>query len=236
MSEQLEPAWALHTRNYRDTSLLVEFFGRDTGRFSGVVKGARGRKPRFRGNVQPFVPMLVSCYGRHELKSVKSLEFSQPVPDLTGQQLYLGIYVNELLYRLLGRFDAVPALFDHYHKLLFQLALPQVAEKSLRSFELKLLAELGYGLSFDHDAETFEPVEEDVNYRFVPGQGFIAFHGVAESLQLFSGEHLLLIAEGELEREDVMLSAKKIVRSALHELLDGRPLNSRNLFKSVRSG
>ena len=97
MSDQLEPAWALHTRNYRDTSLLVEFFGRESGRFSGVVKGARGRRPRYRGNVQPFVPMLVSSYGKHELKTIRALEFSQPVPDLGGQQLYMGIYVNELL-------------------------------------------------------------------------------------------------------------------------------------------
>ena len=221
---------------YRDTSLLVEFFGRESGRFSGVVKGARGRRPRYRGNVQPFVPMLVSSYGKHELKTIRALEFSQPVPDLGGQQLYMGIYVNELLYRLLGRFDAVPGLFDHYHKLLFQLALPEVAEKSLRVFELKLLAELGYGLSFEHDAESFEPVSPEIHYRFVPGQGFIAFQGVAESLQLFPGDHLLLIARGEMEREDVMLSAKRIVRSAMHELLDGRPLNSRNLFKSIQSG
>ena len=39
-----EPAFILHTRPYRETSALVDFFSRHYGRFRAVARGARGTK------------------------------------------------------------------------------------------------------------------------------------------------------------------------------------------------
>ncbi|MGY8817310.1 MAG: recombination protein O N-terminal domain-containing protein, partial [Pseudomonadales bacterium] len=41
---QPEPAFVLHTRPYRETSLLVDFFTRNYGRFRAVARGARAAK------------------------------------------------------------------------------------------------------------------------------------------------------------------------------------------------
>ena len=39
---QLQPAYVLHHRPYRDTSLILELFTRDHGRVSVFARGARG--------------------------------------------------------------------------------------------------------------------------------------------------------------------------------------------------
>ena len=52
---QLQAAYILHTRPYRDTSLLIDAFTESHGRISLIAKGARGirgKKSRFRGVVK----------------------------------------------------------------------------------------------------------------------------------------------------------------------------------------
>ncbi|HNG48185.1 MAG TPA: recombination protein O N-terminal domain-containing protein, partial [Plasticicumulans sp.] len=53
MSPGLEPAWVLHTRPYRDTSLLLELLTLTRGRVGAVARGARGPRSRSRGWLRP---------------------------------------------------------------------------------------------------------------------------------------------------------------------------------------
>jgi DNA repair protein RecO (recombination protein O) len=39
---KLEPAYLLHARPYRNTSVLADFFTLQHGRVNGVVRGVRG--------------------------------------------------------------------------------------------------------------------------------------------------------------------------------------------------
>ena len=64
---ELEPAFVLHTRAYRETSLIVEVFGRHTGRFALIAKGVRRPKSALRGMLQSFHPLLLSWSGSGEL-------------------------------------------------------------------------------------------------------------------------------------------------------------------------
>ena len=60
----LESSFILHSRPYRETSMLVDFWGRSVGRFSAVVKGvniAKGvtkAKSGWLGLLQPFTPVV----------------------------------------------------------------------------------------------------------------------------------------------------------------------------------
>ena len=71
-SNKFHAAYILHTRKYRDTSLLIELFSRDEGRYTLVARGARGKKSRL--NVQLFSPVMVSSFGRGELKTATAIE------------------------------------------------------------------------------------------------------------------------------------------------------------------
>ncbi len=49
-----QAAYVLHSRPYRDTSALVDFFTLEHGKVSAVVKGARNPKSKFRAVLQPL--------------------------------------------------------------------------------------------------------------------------------------------------------------------------------------
>src|SRR5699024_11853224 len=112
---------------------------------------------------------------------------SPPVP-LIKQQLYCGIYLNELLVRILYRHDKQPHLLAAYADAV--QAISQRTESMdvvLRRFELLLLAELGYAVQFTHDADA-RPIQSSGRYVWQGEQGWhLATQG-------WLGEHLLAIA------------------------------------------
>ena len=70
-----------------------------------------------------------------------------------------GFYLNELLLRLLPREDPHEALFDDYGEALGQLSRGNPQASVLRSFEKRLLAELGYAPLLEREAASGEPIE-----------------------------------------------------------------------------
>ncbi|MGK0337422.1 MAG: DNA repair protein RecO (recombination protein O) [Candidatus Azotimanducaceae bacterium] len=223
------PAYILHARKYRDTSLILEMFTQHEGRVAAVQRGGRGKS----GAVQPFTPLLVSYLGKGELKSISKLD-AGAMHYLTGDRLLLGMYANELLMRLLGKFEKVPGLFSAYQSLLLTLVADDQYQIQLRRFELRLLDELGYGISFGIEASTGDFIDPGKFYRFVPDEGFRALS--AETDSSYAGHHLLAIADDELDSEAVEAAARKIARQAIARLLGDKPLNSRELFQKLNVG
>src|SRR3989344_2269062 len=135
----LEPAFVLHTRPYRNTSLLVELFTERHGLVSVVARSARGPTSRYKGGLQPFSPLLVDWIGRSELKTLGNVEFSSCPSRLGGDALLCAFYLNELLLRLLHHEDAHPVLYATYQETLSILPQADKREVQLRYFELTLL-------------------------------------------------------------------------------------------------
>lgn len=237
-----ERAWVLHTRPWRETSLLLELFTPESGRIGVVARGAR--RPR-RGSraLEAFVAVRCALSGRGELRTLGSHEVIERAP-LAGDALYAGFYLNELLVRLLQREDAHARLFREYEGALAVLAkLPRgsdaiALEPVLRRFEFALLDELGYGLPLAEDLDG-APVDPERRYLVEPDAGVRpVLPGVAEqdddrALQI-GGAELLAIAEGDLARPSVLRAAKRLARAALAPHLGDRPLVSRSLFARGR--
>ncbi|MBD3646325.1 MAG: DNA repair protein RecO [Pseudomonadales bacterium] len=238
--ESLSAAFILHTRKYRDTSLIADLLTETEGRLSVVIRGARGKRSRYPGSLQPFVPLLVSWYGRGELKTARSIDFPGRASRLNGEALLTGMYVNELLYRLLGKFDPVPAIFSAYGELLAVLEGSVAPHAALRRFEMVVLAELGYGISLDVEAGSGEAVQDDRLYRYVPEEGLIPLPAEVYDGHdrpppgTFSGRDLLAVARGQLEDPVVERTAWQITRSSLNVLLGDRPLKSREILLKQR--
>jgi DNA repair protein RecO (recombination protein O) len=231
----LQPAYLLHSRPYRDTSLLLEAWSRDAGRVGLVAKGARGVRSRLRGLLQPFVPLLLSWSGRGELATLTGAEADGPCPALVGRALLSGLYVNELLLRLVPRNDPHPRLFALYGATLPVLADPHQEERALRLLERDLLEELGYGLVLDHEADTGLPVAPQRRYRYLLERGVVAAESDEPGGIPVSGASLLALARGELRDRVGLKEAKELTRAALALYLGGRPLKSRELFAAFAS-
>src|SRR5690554_7651986 len=109
--------WVLHRRPYRNTSVIVDFFGGGVGRLGAIARGGQ-REPL----VQPFKPLLVQLRGRGELRTLTAVEPAGAASALVGDALYCGLYLNEILVRLLHRDDPQPELLPIYEHTLTALA------------------------------------------------------------------------------------------------------------------
>ena len=229
---ELQPAYVLHTREYRDSSLLVELLTPDYGRVSAVVRGARGSGKsvqRKRGAVRPFVPLLVSWSGNADLKSLQQIEAVAPDTLLQGKRLYSALYVNELLVRLLQHYEEQLELFSRYQQTLSSLEGEQPVDVVLRQFELQLMQLLGYGVNLELDSRGKPLIASDY-YRYYPDQGFIPDVGADSSeVHCFRGSTILALAAGDYS-DDVRRVAKRLCRLALQPHLGDKPLKSRELF------
>ncbi len=233
---QLVRGYVLHQQPFRDSSLIVELFTREQGRFTVFAhgaRGARGKRTRF-AVLQPFRPLLLSWSGRGEAAQLSAAEEvaggSCAVP---AAQVMSAFYLNELLIKLLTRHDPHPELFDHYEAALARLAESSRTEVALRLFEARLLELIGYGLNLQVEADTGRAVEAQGQYHFQAGvHGFV----VAEpgSAGAVSGQVLQgLRGDGELLGEAALRQARALMRSAIDECLEGRTLASRTVARSV---
>ncbi len=220
-------AYFLHTRPFRETSLLVEILTAEGGRLASVWRGAR----RGKGSVpQLFQPLVLEAAGQGELKNLQHVEAAGPALMLQGAALFSGFYLNEIVTRLLPREEAQPALFAAYAETLGRLAENEAPAPLLRAFEVQLLDCLGYGLDFAHDSASGEAVAPGLHYDFHPERGFTRRYGGETGI---SGTTLLRLAEGNFGEPEAAAAAKHIHRVALARLLGGKPLKSRELFLAM---
>ena len=234
MRVSLQPSYILHSRPYRDSSALLEVLTAEHGRISLVARGSR-RKSRggsASALLQPFTPLLLSFSGRGELKNLTATEQVGKAFTLHSARMFSGLYINELLVRLLHRDDAHPQLFAAYGQTLEALAGNAALDTLLRHFEFTLLNELGYSFDLTTEGGSGMPVEQEGWYRYHPEFGLLAQADPSDqSHPVFAGSDLLTMAGGELGGE-VRLTAKRLLRHVLAVHLGDEPLRSRDLFRT----
>ncbi|RYY75002.1 MAG: DNA repair protein RecO [Gammaproteobacteria bacterium] len=230
MHIELQPAYVLHTRPYRDTSMLVDFITPEFGRLTTVARGVRSRKNSKRNLLNPFNRLLISFQGKTDLKLLTHFEAEGAHFSLSAKYLFSGFYLNELLVRLLPELDSHVNTYFLYEKSLQALTEQKDLEPILRHFELELLSELGYGIDFTCDSKTGESVATDSTYCLDTQAGFYLAPAEAAFNTRFPGQHICCIAQRELSDTDVKLTAKRITRNLLKPLLGNKPLMSRELF------
>jgi DNA repair protein RecO (recombination protein O) len=230
----LNPAYVLHARAYRETSQILEVFTADYGRVGLIARGARRPKSSFRGLLNPFQPLRLSWSGRGELATLREADLGGVAANLTGDRLMAGFYVNELLMRLLGRSDPHPQLFAHYISLIAEIGHGESLEPLLRRFELQLLSELGYALNLEKDAINHMPLQPDQAYEFRVEDGPVPVSGNASDWAVFSGATLLAIGRMNFEDESHLRDAKRLLRSVLNHHLGDRGLQTRRVAAAMK--
>jgi len=226
----LQRCFVLHRRDYSNTSLILDLFCTETGRLPVLAKGAkRGRTP-LTSILQPFRPLWASWSGRGEIKTLVCAEAAGQPLELQGQALICGLYVNEILMRLLGRADPHPDLFAFYHAALVNLTSGEYLETGLRQFELRLLEEMGYGPRLDQAEDG--PVAAHARYLCLPGQQPRRLLPGELAEAPVTGLTLLALATGE-PLDDVVKKreARQLLRSLLSPHLGPKPIKSRELFR-----
>lgn len=215
-----ETAIVLHTRPYRESSLLVTALTLKHGLVHLLAKGVRGGR---RGRaLQPFTVARIGWTGRSSLVTLTGYEVLK-AHWFRGDALACAFYLAEIIIRLLGEREAHPRLHAG-----LSWALDNLEEHpslTLRSFEKLLLEELGYGLDFAMDADG-RAIREEGCYQLVPDRGFMAADtGIPGSM-------LSRIAREDFADGSVRRAARVLFREALAQHLGPKPLLSRRMLGS----
>lgn len=229
MRFESEPGFILHTIPYRETSLLVDLFSLNHGRVRCVAKGFR--KPNKKGIAKtlfPYTEYHFHWQGRGELKTLVQADPLQSPVFLKQEALFIGLYTNELLYKLLHQHDPHQPLYHFYHQFMSHLSVSGLDQAELRRFEMLLLEELGYGLVLDAEAETGQAVSAECLYYYIPDQGLKL---IQDNIYALSGADIMALSQGHLEKQSVLRTAKQLTRQVIDFYLDGKELNSRELYR-----
>jgi DNA repair protein RecO (recombination protein O) len=229
LKQDFNLAYVLHTRAYSETSLLVEMLSQDQGRITAVARGAKRGKAKTSSLLQPFMPLQVSWYGKGDLVTLTTSEACGSCHKLYGKLAICGLYVNELLVKLLPRWDACPLLFAGYQETLLDLenqsSLQQI---TLRKFELLLLKSLGYELQLTRDITTGKRIDADSYYSFDPVLGPKLVYATAS--QAIKGASLLALDASDFKDPTILFDIKRLMRSVLNYHLGSRRLVTRELL------
>jgi DNA repair protein RecO (recombination protein O) len=207
-----------------------------------IAKGFR--KPNKKGISRalfPYTEYQFNWQGRGELKTLSRADVFQAPVFLPHESSFIGLYINEILYRLLHEHDPHQTLYGDYCELMNNLTHNGLDEKVLRGFEMTLLDELGYGLVLDIDSEKGTPILAERSYHYIPEQGL---REVAEGVSVkdaglksagLNGVDIIAICQGDYSKLSTIRTAKRLTRSIIDFYLDGRQLHSRELYRQYKS-
>lgn len=231
---QLQPAYVLHHRPFRDTSRIVDLFTRDHGRVTVFARGVRG-KSGLSAALQAFQPILVSWSGKGEAGQLIAAELVGEPANLPAARLLSGFYLNELLLKLLHLHDPQGDIFDTYNATLQALKVGNDELVALRLFEKRLLQCLGFGLSLQYEAESGAPLQAQRCYRYVVELGPLPVAASVNAVKgVYSGASLLALASESLVEAQHKTEARHLLRIVLDHVLDGRSLRSRAILGDLR--
>lgn len=263
--------YLLHQRPYQEKRALYYLFSEHLGIVHGV--GKKG--------APLFEPLQLFATGKRDLKTFSQITIipieldnnlgdstqltdsstqlitPQPQPQryqqITGQQQYAALYLNEILLKLLPVEDPAPVLWRHYQQSLLTLKQSLSADElrlCLRQFEQHLFQELGFALNLTQDS-LLDDIEADSHYRFLPEVGLVAVfqNSDAQSIDvesaniesadqvadaslhsLFKGSEILAMADSGITIA-TLNAWSRLYRQFIDHLVDYQPLQSRLLWQ-----
>jgi DNA repair protein RecO (recombination protein O) len=228
-----EPAFVLHSWAYKETSLVVEVFSRHRGRLGLLARGARRPRSAMRGVLLAFHPLRLTWTASAGLGTLITAEWAGGQRSLEGTALMCGFYLNELLLRLLPREDPHEGLFDVYVSALESLSGGKSQAPVLRSFERRLLAELGYAPVLDRDAASGAAIDAGKTYAYEAERGPVETRRESGD-SVVCGRTLLDIAADNYESARTRDEARRLMRVLIGERLSGQALHTRAVLSELQ--
>jgi DNA repair protein RecO (recombination protein O) len=234
---ELELAYIVNSRSYLESSFLLEVFTRQYGMISMVAKGVKKSKYYKIGLLQPFNLLLMSWSGKGQLYTMTHVELYKAFSFLSGKKLFSGIYINELLCKLLAHSDPHIKLFDYYQNTIDDLLSNEKQEQEiLRIFEKNLLIDTGYALPLIKNLNTGEVVKAELYYNFDFETGPTKVErsvDYLDNITFFKGSSLLALYNEKFSTKEQLMEVKKLMRMAIQFRLGMQKVCSRELLRGI---
>ncbi|MCM8790060.1 MAG: DNA repair protein RecO [Candidatus Omnitrophica bacterium] len=153
MSIHKTEALVLNRRNFRETSLIVEFFTRDFGKIRGILKGIREEPSKFASIVEPFSHNEIIFYRKRNssLHLVTQCDAKDNLDAIRLDVLKTGAasYIMELTATIMADEDKNEEIFNLIMDCLNALKSVNNPHKIMTIFKIKLLSLSGFKPHFD---------------------------------------------------------------------------------------
>ena len=236
MRIEAEPAYVLHARPWRESSLLVEVLSEHHGRLGLIARGVQGPKRHvLRAALQPLQHIRLDAVQRGELAQLRVAEALDAAPQLQGDAALAVFYVNELVLRLAPRSDPHPELYVAYGETRARLGAGEPLAWTLRRFERDLLDTLGFGIAFDADGDG-AAIDPAARYRLDPEHGarrLLSDRGHDDRSGAATGRALLALAEDRMPDVEDLAGLRHTLRSVLEYHLGSRGLKSWDMLSEL---
>lgn len=224
-----ENAFVLHTRPWRETSLLVEVLTAQHGRVGLVARGVLGpRRQVLRAALQPLQWIRFDAVQKGEMATLSTAEAVDAAPRLVGDAALSAFYLNELTLRLAPRHDPQPELFAAYARARERLRAGEGLAWTLRRYERDLLQALGFGFDLAADADG-QPIDPAARYRLDPEHGLrrlLSDRGHADRSDAPAGRALIALAEDVQPPAEDLPALRRAMRRVIQHHLGPRGLTS----------
>ncbi|MCY3804064.1 MAG: DNA repair protein RecO [Gammaproteobacteria bacterium] len=230
---QLQPAYCMHARPYRESSQIVDMLTPDHGLIAAVHRGSRKQ----RGSTRLlFTPLLISWSGGGELFTLTHVESEGARHlDLPGISI-VGMYLNELVLRLTPKLSPSQGIFDLYRNVVMALGENEIpCENLLRLFEIKLLEMTGHGLLLDREADHETEIQAHGVYRYDVESGPVPVDRSGSAWNILKGTTLIALQSPLSMKHESRGAAKKFMRGMIDLHLGHRPLRSREILQFIRT-
>jgi DNA repair protein RecO (recombination protein O) len=235
MRYSAEPAFVLHARPWRETSLLVEVLSAEHGRIGLVARGVQGpKKHLLRAALQPLQSIRFDGEQRGELAQLRAAEAVDAAPLLHGDAALAAFYINELCLRLAPRQAPQPELHAVYAQVRERLRAGEPLAWTLRRFERDVLDALGVGLDYALAGEE-DAIDPAARYRLDPEHGprRVLSERTGERRELATGRALLALASDAQPVSADLASLRLPLRAVLLHHLGGRGLKSWEMLSAL---
>jgi DNA repair protein RecO (recombination protein O) len=223
-----QPAYVLHARPWRETSLIVETLTRDHGRVALVARGLSGpRKHSQRAALQPLQSVRLDYLPRGELARLVGVEAVDSLAMPAGDALLAAFYANELLLKLCPRHEPQPRMWSRYGELRHELVSDAPLAWTLRRFERDLLDALGVGMAWDRDTDG-APLDPEADYRVDAEHGLVA--DLRAGRDAAPGAAWLALAADALPGPALLATLRPALRAVLSTHLGPQGLRSWGLM------
>lgn len=230
MREQLQTAYCMHSRAYRETSQIIELLTLEHGLVSCVHRGSRKKNA---SADYLFTPLLVSWVGDGELLTLTHIE-TKLARQITHPSLSIvAMYLNELILKLVPKSSPSKEVFNLYKNILESLGQEDKQENLLRLFEIELLSLIGHGLSLDKEMDHETRIDKDNIYRYDVGIGPVCVPQQSAVWNIVSGATLLGLQSPLSMESSCMAEAKQLMRGIINWHLDKRRLHSREILQFI---
>jgi len=140
-------------RDFRETSLIVDFFTRDFGKMSGLLKGIRTTPKKFASSLEPFSLNEIIFYEKrnsslHLISQADSRNNFDAI-RLSLSKIGIASFMMELVAAVMAVEDKNEEVFNLTLTCIQELAATNNPDKIMTIFKIKMLALSGFKPHFD---------------------------------------------------------------------------------------